>query len=117
MKLDFNEQKFAELETLGNKIAAFCRAMKNYRAVVEGREMIANNMHRQYPNMRDVAIRRQILDQEATFAYTAQVETDEMRMYFYSLGFDFDRIDANDVLLGILRKPLYDINKINFEKP
>lgn len=107
------QEQFYDLQKLGQSITRCCRAMENFRAVKEGREMFAKEMRRKYPNMKVEAIRDTLWKQEEDFAKTAQVEFEEMRMNAYSLGWNFDHKDVGKEIHGIIRKDypqLYEIN-------
>ena len=106
-----NEQ-FYDLQNLGRKINEYCRAMDNFRAVKDGRQMLANGLRVEYPNMNIEKIRERLWKQEEEFAKTAQFAFDEMRSYAYSLGWNFDYKDVHDELTGILRKPITNLNDI-----
>lgn len=105
--------EFHDLGNLGRKIQEYCRAMENFRAVKEGREMLAKGLRVEYPNMPIENIRNRLWKQEEDFAKTAQLAFDEMRSCAYSLGWDIDYKDVHDELTGILRKPITNLNDIN----
>ena len=107
------QEQFYDLQQLGQSITRFCRAMENFRAVKESREMIAKGMRQKYPNMKVEAIRDTIWNQEEDLAKTAQVEFEEMRMNAYSLGWNLGHKDACNELAGILRKTYPSLNDIN----
>ena len=107
------QEQFYDLLKLGHSITRFCRAMENFRAVKESREMIAKGMRQKYPNMKVEAIRDALWNQEEDLAKTAQVEFEEMRMNAYSLGWNFDHKDVNIELSGIIRKTYPSLKDIN----
>jgi len=107
------QEQFHDLQQLGQSITRYCRAMENFRAVKESREMLAKGMRQKYPNMKVEAIRDTLWKQEEELAKTAQVEFDEMRMNAYSLGWNFDHKDVNIELSGIIRKTYPSLKDIN----
>ena len=107
------QEQFHDLHQLGQSITKYCRAMENFRAVKESREMLAKGMRQKYPNMKVEAIRYTLWKQEEELAKTAQVEFEEMRMNAYSLGCNFDHKDVNNELDGILRKTYPSLKDIN----
>ena len=107
------QEQFYDLKQLGQSITKYCRAIENFRAVKEGREMFAKEMRRKYPNMKVEAIRDALWKQEENFAKSAQIEFDEMRMNAYSLGWNFDNKDVHNELTGILRKTYPSLKDIN----
>ena len=107
------QEQFYDLQKLGQSITRFCRAMENFRAVKESREMLAKGMRQKYPNMKVEAIRDTIWKQEGELEKAAQVEFDEMRMNAYSLGWNFDHKDVNIELSGIIRKTYPSLKDIN----
>lgn len=107
------KEQFFDLKNLGQKITEYCRAMENFRAVKESREMIASNLRVKYPNMKIEAIRDTIWNQEGDLEKTAQLAFDEMRMSAYSLGWDFERKDVNIELNGIMRRSYPSLKDIN----
>lgn len=107
------QEQFHDLQQLCRSITRYCRAMENFRAVKENREMLANGMRQKYPNMNVEAIRETLWKQEEDFAKTAQVEFEEMRMNAYSLGWNFDHKDVNIELSGIIRKTYPSLKDIN----
>ena len=106
-------EKFYDLKQLGQSITKFCRAMEDFRAVKESREMLAKGLRTKYPNMKVEAIRNTLYKQEEDLAKTAQVEFEEMRMNAYSLGWNFDNKDVHNELTGILRKTYPSLQDIN----
>ena len=107
------QEQFHDLQQLGQSITRFCRAMENFRAVKENREMLAKGMRQKYPNMKVEAIRERIWNQEGELEKAAQVEFEEMRMNAYSLGWNFDHKDVNIELSGIIRKTYPSLKDIN----
>ena len=107
------QEQFHDLQQLGQSITRYCRAMENFRAVKESREMLARGMRQKYPNMKVEAIRDALWNQEEDLAKTAQVEFEEMRMNAYSLGWNFDHKDVNIELSGIIRKTYPSLKDIN----
>lgn len=107
------QEQFYDLKQLGQSITRYYRAMENFRAVKESREMIAKGFRKEFPNMKIEAIREAIWKQEEDFAKTAQVEFEEMRMNACSLGWNFDHKDVHEELTGILRKTCPSLNEIN----
>ena len=107
------QEQFYDLQKLGQSITKYCRAMENFRAVKESREMLAKGMRKEYPNIKVEAIRDTLWKQEVDIAKTAQVEFEEMRMNAYSLGWNFDHKDVDEELTGILRKDYPSLNDIN----
>jgi len=107
------QEQFHDLQVLGIKINEYCRAMENYRAIKEGREMLAKGLRKEYPNMATQAIRDRLWQQEEYLARTAQTAFDEMRMNACSLGWDFDYKDVHEELSGIMRKELVLLKDIN----
>lgn len=107
------QQEFNDLQQLGRKITEYCRAMENFRAVKESREMFAKGMRQKYPNMKVEAIRGALWEQEGELEKAAQVEFDEMRMNAYSLGWNFDHKDVNIELSGIIRKTYPSLKDID----
>ena len=107
------QEQFYDLQQLGRSITRYCRAMENFRAVKESREMLAKGMRQKYPNMKVEAIRDALWKQEEDFAKSAQIEFDEMRMNAYSLGWNFDNKDVNIELSGIIRKTYPSLKDIN----
>jgi hypothetical protein len=107
------QEQFHDLQVLGIKINEYCRAMENFRAVRESREMLAKGMRQKYSNMSVEAIRYTLWQQEEKLAKAAQVEFDDMRMNAYSLGWNFDHKDVHDELIGIMRKELVLLKDIN----
>ena len=107
------QEQFYDLRELGQSITKYCRAMENFRAVKENREMLAKGLRQKYPNMKIEAIRDTLWKQEGELEKAAQVEFEEMRMNACSLGWNFDHKDVNIELSGIIRKTyplLKDIN-------
>ena len=107
------QEQFHDLQQLGQSITRYCRAMENFRAVKENREMLAKGMRQKYPNMKVEAIRERIWNQEGELEKAAQVEFEEMRMNAYSLGWNFDHKDVNIELSGIIRKTYPSLKDIN----
>ena len=107
------KEQFYDLQLLGHSITKYCRAMENFRAVTESREMLAKGMRQKYPNMKVEAIRERIWEQEEDLAKTAQVEFEEMRINAYSLGWNFDHKDVHEELSGIIRKDYPSLKDIN----
>jgi hypothetical protein len=107
------QEQFHDLQQLGQSITRYCRAMENFRAVKESREMLAKGMRQKYPNMEVEAIRETIWKQEGELEKAAQVEFEEMRMNAYSLGWNFDHKDVNIELSGIIRKTYPNLKDIN----
>ena len=107
------QEQLHDLQQLGLTITKYCRAMENFRAVKESREMLAKGMRQKYPNMKVEAIRDTLWKQEEELAKTAQVEFEEMRMNAYSLGWNFDHKDVNNELAGMLRKTYPSLKDIN----
>lgn len=107
-----NEQ-FKDMQMLGKKITEYCRAMENFRALKEGREMLAKGLRNEYPNMRIEAIRERLWKQEEGFEKNVQLAFNEMRMCANSLGWKLDYKDVHYELDGILRKPITNLNDIN----
>lgn len=107
------QEQFYDLQKLGQSITRYCRAMENFRAVKESREMIAKGMRQKYPNMKVEAIRETIWKQEGELEKAAQVEFDEMRMNAYSLGWNFDHKHVNIELSGIIRKTYTSLKDID----
>ena len=107
------QEQFYDLQKLGQSITRFCRAMENFRAVKESREMLAKGMRQKYPNMKVEAIRDTLWNQEGELEKAAQVEFDEMRMNAYSLGWNLDHKDVNIELSGIIRKTYPSLKDIN----
>lgn len=107
------QEQFYDLRQLGQSITKYCRAMENFRAVKENREMFAKGIRQKYPNMKIEAIRDTIWKQEEDLAKTVQLAFDEMRMNAYSLGWNFDHKDVGKEIHGIIREDypqLYEIN-------
>lgn len=107
------QEQFHDLQQLGQSITRYCRAMENFRAVKESREMLAKGMRQKYPNMKVEAIRDTLWNQEGELEKAAQVEFEEMRMNAYSLGWNFDHKDVNIELSGIIRKTYPSLKDIN----
>ena len=107
------QEQFHDLQKLGQSITKYCRAMENFRAVKESREMLAKGMRQKYPNMKVEAIRDALWNQEADLAKAAQVEFNEMRMNAYSLGWNFDHKYTDEEVKGIMRKDLVLLKDIN----
>ena len=107
------QEQFYDLQKLGQSITRFCRAMENFRAVKENREMLAKGMRQKYPNMKIEAIRDTLWKQEENFEKAAQVEFEEMRMNAYSLGWNLGYKKAHNELTGILRKDYPSLKDIN----
>ena len=107
------QEQFHDLQQLGQSITRFCRAMENFRAVKESREIIAKGMRQKYPNMKIEAIRDALWEQEGELEKSAQVEFDEMRMNAYSLGWNLGHKNANIELFGIIRKDYPSLKDIN----
>lgn len=107
------QEQFHDLQQLGQSITRFCRAMENFRAVKENREILAKGMRQKYPNMKVEAIRDTLWNQEGELEKAAQVEFEEMRMNAYSLGWNFDHKDVNIELSGIIRKTYPSLKDIN----
>lgn len=107
------QEQFHDLQQLGQSITRYCRAMENFRAVKESREMLAKGMRQKYPNMKVEAIREAIWKQEGELEKVAQVEFEEMRMNAYSLGWNFDHKDVNIELSGIIRKTYPSLKDID----
>ena len=107
------QEQFYDLQKLGQSITRYCRAMENFRAVKENRELLAKGMRQKYPNMKVEAIREAIWNQEGELEKAAQVEFEEMRMNAYSLGWNLDHKDARNELAGILRKTYPSLKNIN----
>ena len=107
------QEQFHDLQQLGQSITRYCRAMENFRAVKENREMIAKSMRQKYPIMMVESIREMLWRQEESFAKEAQVAFEEMRMNAYSLGWNLGHKDARNELAGILRKTYPSLKDIN----
>ena len=107
------QEQFYDLQQLGQSITKYCRAMENFRAVKESREMLAKGMRQKYPNMKVEDIRDTLWKQEENLAKAAQVEFEEMRMNAYSLGWNFDHKYTDDEVKGIMRKDLVLLKDIN----
>ena len=107
------QEQFHDLQQLGLSITKCCRAMENFRAVIESRESIAKAFRVKYPNMKIEAIREQIWEQEESLSKAAQVEFDAVRMNAYSLGWNFDHKDIEEEVKGIMRKNLVLLKDIN----
>ena len=107
------QEQFHDLQQLGQSITRFCRAMENFRAVKENREMLAKGMRQKYPNMKIEAIRDALWEQEGELEKAAQVEFEEMRMNAYSLGWNFDHKNMNEEVKGIMRKDYPSLKDIN----
>ena len=107
------QEQFYDLQKLGQSITRYCRAMENFRAVKESREMLAKGMRQKYPNMKVEDIRDTLWKQEENLAKAAQVEFEEMRMNAYSLGWNFDHKYTDDEVKGIMRKDLVLLKDIN----
>ena len=107
------QEQFYDLKQLGQSITRYCRAMENFRAVKENREMLAKGMRQKYPNMKVEAIRERIWEQEEDLAKAAQVEFEEMRMNAYGLGWSFGHKDVHNELTDILRKTYPSLKDIN----
>lgn len=107
------QEQFYVLQQLGQSITRYCRAMENFRAVKENREMLAKDMRQKYPNMKVEDIRDTLWKQEEDLAKAAQVEFEEMRMNAYSLGWNFDHKDVHKELSGIIRKEYPQLKNIN----
>ena len=107
------QEQFHDLQQLGQSITRYCRAMENFRAVKENREMLAKGLRQKYPSMKIEAIRNTLWKQECELEKATQVEFDEMRMNAYSLGWNFDHKDVNVELTGIIRKDYPSLKDIN----
>ena len=107
------QEQFYDLKQLGQSITRYCRAMENFRAVKENREMLAKGMRQKYPNMKIEAIRDALWKQEGELEKSAQVEFEEMRMNAYSLGWNFEHKDVAEEVKGIMRKELVLLKDIN----
>ena len=107
------QEQFYDLQKLGQSITRYCRAMENFRAVKENREMLAKGMRQKYPNMKIEAIRDALWKQEGELEKSAQVEFEEMRMNAYSLGWNFEHKDVVEEVKGIMRKELVLLKDIN----
>ena len=107
------QEQFHDLQKLGQSITRFCRAMENFRAVKESREMLAKGMRQKYPNMKVQSIRAALWKQEGEIEKAAQVEFEVMRMNAYSLGWNFDHKDVNIELSGIIRKTYPSLKDID----
>ena len=60
------QEQFYDLQKLGQSITRFCRAMENFRAVKENREMLAKGIRQKYPNMKVEAILETIWNKKKT---------------------------------------------------
>lgn len=107
------QQELFDLNKLGRKITEYCRAMENFRAVKEGRMMLAKGLRDKYPNMKIEAIRDTLWRQEEDMAKIAQLAFDELRGDAYSLGWKFDYKDVHNELTGILHTNYPSLNDIN----
>ena len=107
------QEQFHDLQQLGQSITRYCRAMENFRAVKENREMLAKGMRQKYPNMKIESIRGMLWEQEEHLAKAAQVEFEEMRMNAYSLGWNFDHKYTDEEVKDIMRKDLVLLKDIN----
>ena len=107
------QEQFYDLQQLGQSITKYCRAMENFRAVKENREMLAKGMRQKYPNMKFESIRDTLWKQEEDLAKNAQVEFEEMRMNAYSLGWNFEHKNVNIELSGIIRKTYPSLKDID----
>lgn len=107
------QEQFHDLQQLGRTITEYCRAMENFRAVKENREMLAKGLREKYPNMKVEAIRDTLWKQEEEFSKTAQLAFDNVRVNAYSLGWDFEHKDVNIELNGIMRKSYPSLKDIN----
>ena len=104
---------YHDLESLGRKIQEYTKELSNYRALVEGREMLAKGLRTKYPNMKIEAIRDTLWKQERQQGNKAQTAFNEMRMYAESCGWNIDQADVSDEVVGILRKGITRLNEIN----
>lgn len=107
------QEQFYDLQKLGQSITRYCRAMENYRAVTEDREMFAKGMRQKYPNMKVEAIRETLWEQEKDFAKAAQVEFEEMWMNAYSLGWVFEYQNVIAEVVGLIGKDFVLFKDIN----
>lgn len=103
---------YHDLESLGRKIQEYTRELANYRALIEGREMLAKGLRAKYPNMKIEAIRDTLWKQERQQGNKAQTAFNEMRMYAESCGWNIDQADVSDEVVGILRKGITRLNEI-----
>ena len=104
---------FNDLKGLGTYITQFVRAMENYRAIIEGREMLAKGMRKSYPIMHIDSIRARLWEQENKFADEAKAEWETVRMHACSIGIELPYLDMEKEVEGILRKPKVEFKDIN----
>ena len=104
---------FHDLEALGRKIQEYTRELANYRALIEGREMLAKGLRSKYPNMKIEAIRDTLWKQEQEQAKKAQTAFNEMRMYAESCEWSIDHKEVTREVVGTLRFGLINLNDIN----
>ena len=103
---------YHDLESLGRKIQEYTRELATYRALIEGREMLAKGLRTKYPNMKIEAIRDTLWKQERQQGNKAQTAFDEMRMYAVSFGWNIGQSDVSDEVVGILRKGITRLDEI-----
>lgn len=87
------KEYFRDLQELGRKINKYTSEMINYRAIVNGRQMLAKGLRNKYPNMTIDAIRATLWRQEQAQAKSVQLEFDEMRMFAVSVGWEIEHKD------------------------
>lgn len=104
-----------DLECLAKKIQEYTRELCNYRALLEGREILAKGLRNKYPNMKIEAIRSTLWKQEREQANKAQFAFDEMRMFTISCGWNIieEYKYVAEEVKGILRKEIINFNDIN----
>lgn len=107
------KEYFRDLQELGRKINRYTSEMINYRAIVNGRQMLARGLRNKYPNMTIDAIRSTLWRQEQEQAKTAQIAFDEMRVYAVSVGWEIEYREAAAEIRDIIDESAKELNEIN----
>lgn len=108
-----NSTNLHDLECLGRKIQEYTRELINYRALIEGREILAKGLRNKYPNMLTESIRHTLWRQEQEYGKKTQLAFDEMRMFTESCGWSMEYRDVSTEVCGILRTKVINFNDIN----
>ena len=103
---------FHDLEALGHKIQEYTKEMNNYRALIEGREMLAKGLRAKYPNMKIEVIRDTLWKQEQEQAKKAHLAQSEMQLFALSCGWELHPNEVTLDIMGLIRKKVTSINNI-----
>lgn len=102
-----------DLEWLGRKIEEYTKELKNFRALIDGRQFLANGLHAKYPNMKIDAIRHTLWQQEQEQKKKTQLVFDEMRMFAESCGWHMEYKEVTNEVTNILQKEIITFDNLN----